>query len=429
MVPTQTIYQAFINYPSISTDTRKNVKDTIFFALSGENFNGNAYAQKALEQGARFAVIDDPSYALDDRCLLVNDTVITLQEIARLHRSRNPIPLIGITGSNGKTTTKNLISAVLGSDKKVTSTKGNFNNHIGLPLTILSIDKTTEIAVVEMGANHIGEIEALCNIALPGSGIITNIGKAHLEGFGSFEGIIKAKNELFQFLKDTDGSVIVNADDELLMDLSTGIKRFTYGKLDADITARITEYSPYLAVQWEYKGKVYDLDTSLYGKYNFYNILAAISVGLNFGIPTDKINESIRLFRPEDNRSQLMRTNTNNIILDAYNANPVSMSEAILSFKEYRKDNSWLILGDMFELGDSSVKEHILIVDLLRECRFENVFLVGNVFHQLNVPDSFKTFVTTEDLIQYISENPLENANILIKGSRGMYLEKIVTYL
>ena len=184
-----------------------------------------------------------------------------------------------------------------------------------------------------------------------------------------------------------------------------------------------------MAVQWEYEGKVFDFDTSLYGKYNFYNILAAISVGLKFGIPTDKINESIRLYRPEDNRSQLMRTNTNNIILDAYNANPVSMSEAILSFKEYRKDNSWLILGDMFELGDSSVKEHMLIVDLLRECRFENVFLVGNVFHQLDVPDSFKTFVTTEELIHYISENPLENANILIKGSRGMYLEKIVSYL
>ena len=349
--------------------------------------------------------------------------------MARMHRSRNLVPVIGITGSNGKTSTKNLIAAVLASTKRVKSTQGNFNNHIGVPLSVLAIDKNTELAVIEMGANHVGEIAQLSNIALPGSGLITNIGKAHLEGFGSHEGVIKAKSELYEFLRETGGTVHVNADDDLLMELSEGIKRYTYGSGDAKLKARITKYSPYIAINWEYDGKTHELDTQLYGKYNFTNILAAISVGLEFGILPENINKAIRQFRQSDNRSQLMRTNTNNIILDAYNANPVSMREAVLSFKEYRRENPWLILGDMFELGDVAAEEHQAIVDLVKECRFENVLFVGKEFNALNVPDPFRSFETTGEVLDYIRANPIQNSNILIKGSRGMYLEKTVTSL
>ncbi len=429
MVTIQKLYQLYLNNPRISTDTRKDVKDTLFFALSGENFNGNTFAKKALEKGARAAIVDDPSVAINDRYLLVDDTLSALQQLARMHRARNLIPLLAITGSNGKTTTKNLIKAVLASSKKITATDGNYNNHIGVPITLLGILRDTEMAVVEMGANHVGEIGELCQIALPDTGIITNIGKAHLEGFGGYEGVVKAKGEMYDFLRETHGTVIVNADDPLLMELSSGIKRFTYGKSGAQVTGTITRYNPFLSVKWEYEGREYAIDTSLYGKYNFYNIMAAIATGIYYNIPIESINEAIAAFRAENNRSQLMRTETNEIIMDAYNANPTSMSEAILSFREARKENPWLILGDMFELGESAKDEHKAIIELLVNSRFEQVLLAGEIFSTLQIPESFRSFKTTEELEKYLLENPIHNAYILIKGSRGMYLEKTLSAL
>ncbi|MEJ2595607.1 MAG: UDP-N-acetylmuramoyl-tripeptide--D-alanyl-D-alanine ligase [bacterium] len=429
MVSIQKIYQLFLNHPRISTDTRKDVKDTLFFALSGENFNGNTFAKAALENGARTAIVDDPSVAIDDRYLLVDDVLSALQELARMHRARNLIPLLAITGSNGKTTTKNLIRAVLSAGKKIIATEGNFNNHIGVPITLLGIRRDTELAVVEMGANHVSEIGQLCQIALPDTGIITNIGKAHLEGFGGFEGVVKAKGEMYDFLRQTHGTVIINADDPLLMELSSGIKRFTYGKSGAQVTGTITRYNPFLSVKWQYEGHEYSMDTFLYGKYNYYNIMAAIAAGIYYNIPVDHINEAIAAFRSENNRSQLMRTDTNEIIMDAYNANPVSMSEAIQSFREARKENPWLILGDMFELGESAEEEHKAIIDLLISCRFDQVLLAGEIFSKIKIPESYKSFKTTGELEHYLLENPIRHAHILIKGSRGMYLEKTLNVL
>ena len=429
MVTIQNIYRAFTGCQAISIDTRKDVKNTIFFAISGETYDGNRFAKEALEKGACYAVIDNAEFKKNDRYFVVDDTVKALQDIARMHRERNMIPLLGITGSNGKTTTKELISAVLSSHMNITATKGNLNNHIGLPVTILNINRDTELAVVEMGANHQGEIETLCNIAFPGVGIITNIGKAHLEGFGGFDGVIKAKNELYEFLRLTGGKAIVNADDKLLMELSEGIGRVTYGKTNADVTGHLTRYRPFISVSWVFEGKVYNCETQLYGKYNFYNVMAAITTGLNFGVPPEKINTAIANYKPADNRSQLLRTDTNNIILDAYNANPVSMKEAIINFNEYGKENPWLILGDMFELGKYSEEEHNAIVRLISEKGFENVVLVGEMFSTLDIPESFRVFKSTTDLIEYLGENPITNANILIKGSRGVSLEKILSYL
>ena len=426
---THHLYQHFLKTPKVTTDTRKDVKNSIFFALSGEQFNGNKFAEKAIQNGANFAVIDDPKYNLGNKYILVDDTLTALQELATIHRKRHLIPLVAITGSNGKTTTKELMAAVLGSSKNIIYTQGNFNNHIGVPLTILNITGNTELAIVEMGANHIGEIQRLCTIALPNIGIITNIGKAHLEGFGSIEGVVKAKNELFGFLKASAGSVIVNADDPLLMKLSDGIKRFTYGRIQADLTAEIVNHIPHLRLKWHLNGKEYECDSRLYGKYNFDNILAAIAAGLIFEIPRTQINAAIQQYTPSNNRSQILKTEKNNLVLDAYNANPVSMAEAILSFKEYGKENPLLILGDMFELGKSSSEEHQKIIQLLIETGFKKVVLVGDDFYNLKNESVFTSLQSTQDAVKYFKNNPVENANILIKGSRGIELEKLVNLL
>lgn len=423
------LYKQFQRNPKITTDTRKDVKNSIFFAISGEQFNGNAFAEKAIAKGAVLAVIDDPSYNKGDKYFLVDNTIKTLQELALIHRKRFMVPLIGITGSNGKTTTKDLMAAVLGSAINITYTQGNFNNHIGLPLTILSINRNTELVIAEMGANHIGEIESLCNIALPNVGIITNIGKAHLEGFGSFEGVTKAKNELYEFIRATGGSILVNADDELLMKLSEGINRYTYGQDDADVTGKIIRYQPHISIKWHFNGKGYETNSQLYGKYNFANIMVAIAIGLLYEIPRDQIIRAIEHYVPSENRSQLLKTENNQLILDAYNANPVSMAEAINSFKEYRKENQWLILGDMFELGEVSLEEHEKVIRLAEEAGFKNVILVGNDFYELRNNSGFISLKTTPDAIEYLEEHPIKNANILIKGSRGMELEKLANIL
>jgi UDP-N-acetylmuramoyl-tripeptide--D-alanyl-D-alanine ligase len=429
MSNTQQLYELFLQHPFVSTDTRNDVSNTIFFALSGENFNGNKFAEQALKKGAALAVIDDKEYLKGENYFLVEDVLTALQTLARHHRKENKIPLLGITGSNGKTTTKELISAVLGSSKNIISTRGNLNNHIGVPLTILTIKPETEIAVVEMGANHIGEIELLCKMAKPDVGLITNIGKAHLEGFGSLEGVIRAKNELYQSLKSSHGQALVNADDELLMRLSSELNRITYGTTKANTVGKIISLNPFLTLSWTYFDKEYILPTQLYGKYNFANVMAAVTAGIHFGIAPEKINMAISNYIPENNRSQQINTTTNKIILDAYNANPVSMTEAITSFSEAEFDNPFLILGDMFELGKAAKEEHQKIIQQLSNVGFQNVLLIGKEFFRSSIPKQFTVLETTEDAKTFLQKNSIKKATILIKGSRGMQLETLLNFL
>lgn len=423
------IYNAFKIAGKISTDTRKDVKDSVFFALSGENFDGNKFAEDALRKGALVAVIDNPDYNISDGHILVDDVLISLQDLAIRHRKSINTEILAITGSNGKTTTKELISAVLLSEKKAVSTVGNLNNHIGVPLSILSIKDDTEIAVIEMGANHKGEIKRLCEIAMPDIGIITNIGKAHLEGFGNFEGVVSAKNELYEYLRSFSGEIIQNNNDELLVKLGNDIKSFTYGISNTDVTGEIIASNPTLKVKWYYNDEEHIIISNLYGNYNFPNIMAAVASGLYYGISPENITKAIESYKPTNNRSQLIKTSKNNLILDAYNANPVSMDNAIISFKDFDAENPILILGDMFELGDSSQEEHQKIIDLLKLIGFKEVFLVGNEFFKLKELNNYMSFETTIDLNKFLTENTLNNKNILIKGSRGMKLESLLDIL
>jgi len=419
------IYKQFLSSYGVSTDSRDDVNNKIFFALSGENFNGNKFAADAKEKGARICVIDDPTY-FTTNCILVPDVLTALQQVAQHHRINNSAIILAITGTNGKTTTKELISAVLGNWVDIISTNGNYNNHIGVPLTLLRIQSTTKIAVIEMGANHIGEINTLCEIAQPDLGIITNIGKAHLEGFGSFEGVISTKNELYEYIKKNKGKIIVNSDDELLVKLSKNILKYTYGTNNANIIGEITGYKPFLKISWGSNELTYECHSQLYGKYNFSNIMAAIAAGVYFEVPFGIINKAIASYSPENNRSQIINTKNNSILLDAYNANPTSMSGAITSFSDYNYINPYLILGDMFELGIYSSSEHQAIVDLLN--KEKNVILIGNEFGK-TINHSYLTFNSTEDTLDYLSSNKIIGANILIKGSRGMKLEKLLAVL
>ncbi len=423
------LYNYFLSTGKCSTDSRDEVKGTIFFALSGDRFNGNKFAAEALDKGAVLAVIDQKEYDKGDKYFLVEDTLKTLQELARLHRSNINARIIGITGTNGKTTTKELISSVLSTEKKVVFTQGNLNNHIGVPLTVLTITPDTEIAVVEMGANHIGEIDLLCSIARPDIGIITNISKAHIEGFGSLEGVVKAKSELYEFLKTNHGGVFVNNEDPLLMKLSEGIERITYGFHTEQFTSVIEQTKPLLSLRWTFNGNSYPCPSNLVGSYNADNIHAAIATGIYFGISPENINKAITAYQPDNNRSQLVTTETNLIIMDAYNANPVSMTSAIENFIEFQPENPWLILGDMFELGESSLAEHQKIIDLLKKSRFQNIILVGKDFHTLHKNHSFISITSLQEAEKYVTKYPIRNANILVKGSRGMQLEKLLKHL
>jgi len=339
MATIEEIYRLFIRFPKITTDSRNVIPDSIFFGIKGEQFNGNRFAAEALSKGAAFAITDEPSVVVDNRCILVPDTLQALQQLAAIHRSRITAKVIAITGSNGKTTTKELIGKVLSSEYNTVITEGNLNNHIGVPLTLLSVKEDTAFTVVEMGANHPGEIEFLCRIARPGFGIITNIGKAHLEGFGNFEGVIKAKSELFDFIRQNDGTVFVNRDNQLLSRLSDGMNLITYGSVEnAGCQGKITDRNPLLAVAWNAGQQSGFVKTRLYGDYNFENVMAAVAIGVYFGISPGKIDQAIRSWQPENNRSQVIRTDHNILVLDAYNANPSSMAAAekvqsILAFR------------------------------------------------------------------------------------------------
>src|SRR5690554_2047202 len=358
----ETLYQHFLESSGICTDTRKISKNCLFVALRGESFNGNLFAQEALDKEAKIVVVDEEQYhKTTGETILVNNTLLTLQELALFHRNRIKTTIIALTGSNGKTTTKELINAVLSQQFRTVATKGNLNNHIGVPLTLLSIVPDTEFGIVEMGANHLGEIEMLSNIAQPDFGYITNFGKAHLEGFGSLEGVVKGKTELYSFLKNNNKRIFINANDQNQLQNSNGIERITFGTPNSDFNIDLLDSHDRLLL--EFKGV--KIQSNLVGAYNFVNISAAIAIGAYFKIPTEKIKAGIESYVPSNNRSQLLKRNTNTILLDAYNANPSSMMAALENFRQTAGKSKIMILGDMFELGKDAVKEHQNIVDFI----------------------------------------------------------------
>jgi len=421
------LYAIFRAYPIVTTDSRNIPANSIFFALKGANFNGNAFAEEALSKGASYAVIDESEFAINDRTILVDDVLSCLQQLAQYHRNQLGVPILAITGTNGKTTTKELITAVLSKKFKVNSTKGNLNNHIGVPLTLLSMDEQTEFGVVEMGANHPGEIKTLCDITNPDFGIVTNIGKAHLEGFGSFEGVIKTKSELYDFIRNKGGKCFLNADNPLLIQQAKSIKLIKYGELtDYFIAGELASTDNYLVVKALFpKGWLY-LKSKLVGDYNFENLLAAACIGKYFEVDPLLIQEAIAEYTPSNNRSQLVKKATNTIIMDAYNANPTSMMAALSNFASIQHENKCVILGDMLELGDSSAEEHQKITDFIEEQTFSDVFLVGPQFKNTIDRTQKKKFEQVELLTIYLKTQPIENKLILIKGSRGIHLEKVL---
>ncbi len=427
------LYSIFKEHPSVSTDTRKLQKNSIFFALKGENFNANEFAEKAIEAGCSFAVIDEEKYQKDSRFILVEDVLQTLQQLANYHRKQFKIPFIGITGSNGKTTTKELIAAVLSKDYSTYYTQGNLNNHIGVPLTLLAVNATHEMAVIEMGANHQGEIKLLCSIAEPDYGIITNIGKAHIEGFGGFEGIKKGKGELYQFIKNRTGKLFINNDNSILTEMLNSYDAIGYGTSSENfVSGLFIESNPFVKFKWKSdKEKSFDeqplISSHLVGKYNFENILSAICVGKYFGIDEQKINEAIENYIPNNNRSQAVEKNSNMLILDYYNANPTSMKAAIENFAEMNAATKMLVLGDMLELGEESAFEHQNIIELLHTKKLINVILVGPLFN--STKSDCKKFISSEEAANYIKLSIPQNTSILIKGSRGIKLEKVVEVL
>lgn len=424
------IYFRHIEGHRVTTDSRDIQTGDVFIALKGENFNGNSYAAQALDKGAALAVIDEEQYADGNRYLYVPDALAFLQQIANFHRKQLAIPILGITGTNGKTTTKELCNAVLSRKFKTFATQGNFNNHIGVPLTLLSMDKTTELGIVEMGANHPGEIETLCQIAEPDFGIITNIGRAHLEGFGSYENIIKTKKELYDHLFSKKGKVFVNAADELLMQLSEGHDRETYGTEGSLAKGEIKQTIPYLVYSLKTrKGDLY-IKTHLIGGYNFENALAASAVGIHWGIEPLEIQQAIEAYRPSNLRSQLIKTAHNTVILDAYNANPSSMHVSVSNFGEMKANCKVVILGEMRELGAESENAHRALLELAARYRFDKIFLVGNNFEHCADSLNFNPpFQDTDSLIAYLQKHPFRDAFVFVKGSRGNKLERIVEYL
>jgi len=413
------IYALFQEHSTICTDSRKITKGAIFISLKGDNFNGNQYALKAILEGCSYAIIDEKEYDVHQNTILVNNALKTLQELATYHRRQLNIPLIGITGTNGKTTSKELINVVLSSELSCYGTKGNLNNHIGVPLSVLEINKKHKIAIIEMGANHQKEIEFLCNIAQPTYGVITNIGSAHLEGFGNLQGVIDTKGELYEFISHNKGHLFVNAEDELLLTLSKGIMQTTYGK-SGDITGLVTDKIPLLSIK--YNNKI--INSHLIGDFQFSNILLAICIGNYFNVSIHNIKKRIENYIPTNNRSQLVKTKTNTLILDAYNANPSSMKAMLNSFANQPYKNKLCILGDMLELGVESNKEHLDIIKLTNHLKLDCIF-VGEIFHSL-IKNSFKN---KQELVKYIQENNIHKKTILLKGSRGIGLEQLTENL
>jgi len=424
----ETLHQLFLKYNSVCTDTRSIKKNDLFFALRGDNFNGNKFALKALKKGAKYAIVDEEKYAINSQYVLVDNVLSTLQQLAKYHRTYLNLKIIALTGSNGKTTTKELINAVLQNKYRIVATSGNLNNHIGVPLTLLSMDKTTEIGIVEMGANHLKEIEFLCDITNPDYGYIANFGKAHLEGFGSIEGVIKAKSELYIHLKRNNKLIFINAKDRLqLKQLKDYNNYYSFGNSNTEqVTIKFLEANPF--VQIEHKNHL--ITSKLIGNYNFSNISAAIAIGNYFEVDDLDIKAAIETYNPENNRSQIIEKGANKIVLDAYNANPTSMKAALKSFSNLKTEHKMVILGDMFELGQDAEKEHQAIVEYAEQLNIDKIYLVGENFYKINATSNkVKLYKTFEDLKTALKETKTNNHSILIKGSRGMALERVLELL
>jgi len=439
------LYELFLQHPTITTDSRDVPEGSMFFALKGDTFDGNAYAISALEKGAAYAVIDEKEYAKEsnDRLILVEDVLTTLQQLAKYHRVHLGTPIIGITGTNGKTTTKELISAVLKKKYNVLYTQGNFNNHIGVPKTLLQLTKEHDIAVIEMGANHPGEIKTLVEIVLPDFGIITNVGKAHLLGFGSFEGVIRTKGELYDFLRVLQGTVFINNDNPHLLGISNGLKLVKYGQKEAKdllVKGELVECNPFLKFEWQTSStltpqlstvncQLSTVQTRLIGSYNLDNALAAACIGTFFNVPATDISAALEEYTPSNNRSQLTITQDNKLVVDAYNANPTSMRAALDNFRLIKAEHKMCILGQMGELGDVSEEEHQKVIDLLGDCGFEKVWLVGENFAKTAHPAHYRLFANVEEVKAAIATEKPQGYLILIKGSNSNKLVQTVELL
>jgi UDP-N-acetylmuramoyl-tripeptide--D-alanyl-D-alanine ligase len=418
------LYSIFLQYPSVQTDTRKIKKGDIFFALKGPSFNGNHFAVQALAAGASYAVVDEAAFAVNKQTLLVEDVLAALQALAKHHRQQFTIPFIAITGSNGKTTTKELVYAVLSSSFITYTTEGNLNNHIGIPLTILTIKKDAQVAVVEMGANHQQEIAGYCQYTLPTHGIITNAGKAHLEGFGGEEGVKKGKGELFDYLRANNGTAFIMRDYDYLVTMSKGISTVvSYGTRDADIVGAAVKSEPFLDTTFT-KGISTTIHTQLVGDYNLPNILCAAAVGVYFNIPADKITTAIEAYAPSNSRSQLLQKDSNTIILDAYNANPSSMKAAIENFARLPAKKKVLMLGGMAELGAESLEEHRQIVALINQCPWTGVVLTGGDF--MKIEHRYTRCSNATEAKAWLQQQQFTHTTILVKGSRSMQMEKVL---
>ncbi len=419
------LYKLFLQNPSVETDTRKIKKNEIFFALKGPNFNGNLYVTAAFAAGASYCICDEKCAIINDNIIYVDDVLETLQALAKHHREQFDIPFIAITGSNGKTTTKELVHAVLSQKFKCYTTKGNLNNHIGIPLTILSVKKDAEIAVIEMGANHQKEIEGYCRYTLPTHGLIVNCGKAHLEGFGGEEGVKKGKGELYEYIAKTNGIIFINTDYDYLVEMSAPLKhKITYGTVNATYTGIVKNDTYFLEVAFTGGTTILSVKTHLAGNYNLPNILSAVCIGKTFGVADDAIKDAIENYIPSNSRSQIIKNGTNTILMDAYNANPSSMKAAIENFAAMEGDKKIVILGGMMELGDESIAEHKGVVDLLLKYNWEKIVLTGKDYK--NLPSHILHFDNSDETATWFKAEKITNTFILIKGSRGMAMEKIM---
>ncbi len=427
---TSSLHQIFLANPFVCTDSRDVTKGALFFALKGELFDGNHFAGDAIRHGAAYAVVDNPEMVVSDRYILVANVLSALQDLATYHRKTFKIPVIGVTGSNGKTTTKELLTQVLSKKFVVHSTKGNYNNHIGVPLTLLAMPANTEIAVIEMGANKLGDIRQLSDIALPSYGIITNLGKAHLEGFGSFEGVIRAKTELYDAIKKCNGKLFVDADNPILKQNSNNIERILYGtSSDAEFCGKIKSEFPYLTVNYSENGTLHSLNTNLTGAYNFQNVMTTIAVGRHFGIAINDICKANADYVPSNHRSQIIISDRNVIILDAYNANPTSMQAALENLQRYPAKSKCAIVGDMFELGEYAKDEHHRILELALSHRFDRVIAVGLTFGNFRNMFPFEFYDHVSELSARLKDYPISDHVILLKGSRKMGLEALTSTL
>ena len=419
------IYQAYLKHPMVCIDTRKITLGCLFFALKGPNFNGNAFAKEALEKGAQWVIIDEEQHKVSEQCILVEDVLSCLQQLATYHRKQLNIPFIAITGSNGKTTTKELITSVLKTSFKTVATVGNLNNHIGVPLTLLSIHTDAQMAVIEMGANHLHEIASYCEYALPNYGLITNCGKAHLEGFGSEEGVKKGKGELFDFLRANNGTAFIMSDYDYLQNMSKGISNvISYGTQSGTLQAKASTANGFLQVNFTQGFEMDCIQTQLVGEYNLPNILAAVSIGIYFKVPAEKIKAAIENYAPTNSRSQLLKWKENDVILDAYNANPSSMKLAIENFAKLNAAHKIVCIGGMKELGNTSIEEHQQLIQLLQQSQWEQVVLVGGDFEHCQ--HDYLFFPTAADAKVWLAAQNFKGRSILIKGSRGIKMEQVL---